>query len=143
MKLIHYLLLCVFLLFLSAVAKSAQFSLHVWLSNAVEGPTPIFALIHATIMVATGIFLIVGPLPLFRSLPFIMSFISLVGTITLFLGATLALVQRDIERSLAYSTMSQLGYMMLALGVGSYQAALFHSIEPLVGYSPDWFLRVV
>ncbi|KAF8659141.1 hypothetical protein HU200_058709 [Digitaria exilis] len=122
-----------------------------------EGPTPISALIHAATMVAAGIFLIARLLPLFISLPLIMSFISLVGTITLFLGATLALAQRDIKRSLAYSTMSQLGYMMLALGIGSYQAALFHlithayskallflgsgsvihSMEPLVGYSPD------
>jgi NAD(P)H-quinone oxidoreductase subunit 5 len=149
--------LCAFLLFLGAVAKSAQFPLHVWLPDAMEGPTPISALIHAATMVAAGIFLIARLLPLFISLPLIMSFISLIGTITLFLGATLALAQRDIKRSLAYSTMSQLGYMMLALGIGSYQAALFHlithayskallflgsgsvihSMEPLVGYSPD------
>nr|YP_009451398.1 NADH dehydrogenase subunit 5 [Humbertochloa bambusiuscula]ARQ27713.1 NADH dehydrogenase subunit 5 [Humbertochloa bambusiuscula] len=149
--------LCAFLLFLGAVAKSAQFPLHVWLPDAMEGPTPISALIHAATMVAAGIFLIARLLPLFISLPLIMNFISLVGTITLFLGATLALAQRDIKRSLAYSTMSQLGYMMLALGIGSYQAALFHlithayskallflgsgsvihSMEPLVGYSPD------
>nr|YP_009261194.1 NADH-plastoquinone oxidoreductase subunit 5 [Zeugites pittieri]ANN37899.1 NADH-plastoquinone oxidoreductase subunit 5 [Zeugites pittieri] len=146
-----------FLLFLGAVAKSAQFPLHVWLPDAMEGPTPISALIHAATMVAAGIFLVARLLPLFISLPLIMSFISLVGTVTLFLGATLALAQRDIKRSLAYSTMSQLGYMMLALGIGSYQAALFHlithayskallflgsgsiihSMEPLVGYSPD------
>nr|YP_009656171.1 NdhF [Astrebla lappacea]AFC93488.1 NADH dehydrogenase subunit F [Astrebla lappacea]QCO44559.1 NdhF [Astrebla lappacea] len=150
-------ILCAFLLFLGAVAKSAQFPLHVWLPDAMEGPTPISALIHAATMVAAGIFLLARLLPLFISIPFIMSFISLVGTITLFLGATLALAQRDIKRSLAYSTMSQLGYMMLALGIGSYQAALFHlithayskallflgsgsiihSMEPLVGYSPD------
>ncbi|YP_009266468.1 NADH dehydrogenase subunit 5 (chloroplast) [Oryza brachyantha] len=150
-------ILCAFLLFLGAVAKSAQFPLHVWLPDAMEGPTPISALIHAATMVAAGIFLIARLLPLFISLPLIMSFISLIGTITLFLGATLALAQRDIKRSLAYSTMSQLGYMMLALGIGSYQAALFHlithayskallflgsgsvihSMEPLVGYSPD------
>nr|YP_009410103.1 NADH-plastoquinone oxidoreductase subunit 5 [Alloeochaete oreogena]ASJ65269.1 NADH-plastoquinone oxidoreductase subunit 5 [Alloeochaete oreogena] len=149
--------LCAFLLFLGAVAKSAQFPLHVWLPDAMEGPTPISALIHAATMVAAGIFLLARLLPLFIFLPLIMSFISLVGTITLFLGATLALAQRDIKRSLAYSTMSQLGYMMLALGIGSYQAALFHlithayskallflgsgsvihSMEPLVGYSPD------
>nr|QYC37440.1 NADH-plastoquinone oxidoreductase subunit 5 [Paspalum notatum] len=149
--------LCAFLLFLGAVAKSAQFPLHVWLPDAMEGPTPISALIHAATMVAAGIFLLARLLPLFISLPLIMSLISLVGTITLFLGATLALAQRDIKRSLAYSTMSQLGYMMLALGIGSYQAALFHlithayskallflgsgsiihSMEPLVGYSPD------
>nr|UFH82367.1 NADH dehydrogenase subunit 5 [Ehrharta longifolia] len=149
--------LCAFFLFLGAVAKSAQFPLHVWLPDAMEGPTPISALIHAATMVAAGIFLLARLLPIFISLPLIMSFISLIGTITLFLGATLALAQKDIKRSLAYSTMSQLGYMMLALGIGSYQAALFHlithayskallflgsgsvihSMEPLVGYSPD------
>ena len=149
--------LCAFLLFLGAVAKSAQFPLHVWLPDAMEGPTPISALIHAATMVAAGIFLVARLFPLFISLPLIMNFISLVGTVTLFLGATLALAQRDIKRSLAYSTMSQLGYMMLALGIGSYEAALFHlithayskallflgsgsvihSMEPLVGYSPD------
>lgn len=149
--------LCAFLLFLGAVAKSAQFPLHIWLPDAMEGPTPISALIHAATMVAAGIFLLARLLPLFIPLPFIMSFISLIGAITLLLGATFALAQRDIKRSLAYSTMSQLGYMMLALGIGSYQAALFHlithayskallflgsgsvihSMEPLVGYSPD------
>ncbi|KEH17693.1 NADH-plastoquinone oxidoreductase subunit 5 [Medicago truncatula] len=147
----------ILVLIYSDVAKSAQFPLHVWLPDAMEGPTPISALIHAATMVAAGIFLLARLLPLFISLPLIMSFISLVGTITLFLGATLALAQRDIKRSLAYSTMSQLGYMMLALGMGSYRAALFHlithayskallflgsgsvihSMEPLVGYSPD------
>ncbi|RCU61599.1 hypothetical protein SETIT_J016800v2 [Setaria italica] len=116
-----------------------------------------FGSIHAATMVAAGIFLVARLFPLFISLPLIMNFISLVGTVTLFLGATLALAQRDIKRSLAYSTMSQLGYMMLALGIGSYEAALFHlithayskallflgsgsvihSMEPLVGYSPD------
>nr|AEK94388.2 NADH-plastoquinone oxidoreductase subunit 5 [Spirodela polyrhiza] len=149
--------LCAFLLFLGAIAKSAQFPLHVWLPDAMEGPTPISALIHAATMVAAGIFLVARLLPLFTGIPYIMNIISLIGIITLFLGATLALAQRDIKRSLAYSTMSQLGYIMLALGLGSYQAALFHlithayskallflgsgsiihSMEPLVGYSPD------
>uniref|UniRef100_A0ACD5WUY3 Uncharacterized protein n=1 Tax=Avena sativa TaxID=4498 RepID=A0ACD5WUY3_AVESA len=149
--------LCAFLLFLGAVAKSAQFPLQVWLPDAMEGPTLISVLIHAATMVAARIFLLARLLPLFISLPLIMSLISLVGTASLFLGATLALAQRDIKRSLAYSTISQLGYMMLALGIGSYQAALFHlithayskallflgsgsiihSMEPLVGYSLD------
>nr|YP_010953230.1 NADH-plastoquinone oxidoreductase subunit 5 [Amorphophallus krausei]WMQ76139.1 NADH-plastoquinone oxidoreductase subunit 5 [Amorphophallus krausei]WMQ76224.1 NADH-plastoquinone oxidoreductase subunit 5 [Amorphophallus krausei] len=149
--------LCAFLLFLGAVAKSAQFPLHIWLPDAMEGPTPISALIHAATMVAAGIFLVARLLPLFTSIPYIMNIISLIGVITLLLGATFALAQRDIKRSLAYSTMSQLGYIMLALGLGSYRAALFHSIthayskallflgsgsiihsmEPLVGYSPD------
>nr|YP_011021601.1 NADH-plastoquinone oxidoreductase subunit 5 [Brocchinia tatei]WQM21464.1 NADH-plastoquinone oxidoreductase subunit 5 [Brocchinia tatei] len=149
--------LCASLLFVGAVAKSAQFPLHVWLPDAMEGPTPISALIHAATMVAAGIFLVARLLPLFIVIPYIMNFISLIGVITLLLGATLALAQRDIKRSLAYSTMSQLGYIMLALGIGSYRAALFHlithayskallflgsgsiihSMEPIVGYSPD------
>nr|YP_010294118.1 NADH-plastoquinone oxidoreductase subunit 5 [Sparganium confertum]ULQ67768.1 NADH-plastoquinone oxidoreductase subunit 5 [Sparganium confertum] len=149
--------LCASLLFLGAVAKSAQFPLHVWLPDAMEGPTPISALIHAATMVAAGIFLVARLLPLFIAIPYIMNFISLIGVITLLLGATLALAQRDIKRSLAYSTMSQLGYIMLALGIGSYRAALFHlithayskallflgsgsiihSMEPIVGYSPE------
>uniref|UniRef100_UPI0030FE3AB0 NADH-plastoquinone oxidoreductase subunit 5 n=1 Tax=Luronium natans TaxID=55479 RepID=UPI0030FE3AB0 len=149
--------LCAFLLFLGAVAKSAQFPLHVWLPDAMEGPTPISALIHAATMVAAGIFLVARLFPLFTVIPYIMNFISFIGIITLLLGATLALAQRDIKRGLAYSTMSQLGYMMLALGMGSYRAALFHlithaytkallflgsgsiihSMEPIVGYSPD------
>nr|YP_006665827.1 NADH-plastoquinone oxidoreductase subunit 5 [Elodea canadensis]AEY84700.1 NADH-plastoquinone oxidoreductase subunit 5 [Elodea canadensis] len=149
--------LCAFLLFAGAIAKSAQFPLHVWLPDAMEGPTPISALIHAATMVAAGIFLVARLVPLFTVIPYIMNFISLIGVITLLLGATLALAQRDIKRGLAYSTMSQLGYIMLALSIGSYRAALFHlithayskallflgsasithSMEPVVGYSPD------
>nr|YP_010630404.1 NADH dehydrogenase subunit 5 [Hillebrandia sandwicensis]WBN97412.1 NADH dehydrogenase subunit 5 [Hillebrandia sandwicensis] len=149
--------LCAFLLFSGAVAKSAQFPLHVWLPDAMEGPTPISALIHAATMVAAGIFLVARFLPLFIVIPYIMNIIALIGIITVLFGATLALAQKDIKRSLAYSTMSQLGYMMLALGIGSYQAALFHlithayskallflgsgsiihSMESVVGYSPN------
>nr|YP_008963525.1 NADH-plastoquinone oxidoreductase subunit 5 [Penthorum chinense]AFR25705.1 NADH-plastoquinone oxidoreductase subunit 5 [Penthorum chinense] len=149
--------LCAFLLFAGAVAKSAQFPLHVWLPDAMEGPTPISALIHAATMVAAGIFLVARLLPLFIVIPYIMNLISLISIITVLLGATLALAQKDIKRSLAYSTMSQLGYMMLALGMGSYQASLFHlithayskallflgsgsiihSMEAVVGYSPN------
>nr|AEX96611.1 NADH-plastoquinone oxidoreductase subunit 5 [Drimia altissima] len=149
--------LCASFLFVGAVAKSAQFPLHIWLPDAMEGPTPISALIHAATMVAAGIFLVARLLPLFIVIPYIMNLISLIGVITVLLGATLALAQRDIKRSLAYSTMSQLGYIMLALGIGSYRAALFHlithayskallflgsgsiihSMEPVVGYSPD------
>nr|YP_011014269.1 NADH dehydrogenase subunit F [Arenaria przewalskii]WQA10675.1 NADH dehydrogenase subunit F [Arenaria przewalskii] len=152
-----FCILCPFFLFAGAVAKSAQFPLHVWLPDAMEGPTPISALIHAATMVAAGIFLVARLFPIFRVLPYIMYVIALIGLITVFLGATLALAQKDIKRSLAYSTMSQLGYMMLALGMGSYRAALFHlithayskallflgsgslihSLETLVGYSPD------
>nr|QBK49805.1 NADH-plastoquinone oxidoreductase subunit 5 [Pulsatilla chinensis] len=152
-----FLTLCASLLFVGAVAKSAQFPLHVWLPDAMEGPTPISALIHAATMVAAGIFLVARLFPLFTVIPYIMYIISLIGIITILLGATLALAQRDIKRSLAYSTMSQLGYIMLALGMGSYRAALFHlithayskallflgsgsiihSMETIVGYSPD------
>nr|AEX96617.1 NADH-plastoquinone oxidoreductase subunit 5 [Trichopetalum plumosum] len=149
--------LCASFLFLGAVAKSAQFPLHIWLPDAMEGPTPISALIHAATMVAAGIFLVARLLPLFVVMPSIMNLVSLIGVITVLLGATLALAQRDIKKSLAYSTMSQLGYIMLALGIGSYRTALFHlithayskallflgsgsiihSMEPIVGYSPD------
>nr|YP_010581283.1 NADH-plastoquinone oxidoreductase subunit 5 [Brunellia mexicana]UZT27604.1 NADH-plastoquinone oxidoreductase subunit 5 [Brunellia mexicana] len=152
-----FVTLCTFLLFAGAVAKSAQFPLHVWLPDAMEGPTPISALIHAATMVAAGIFLVARLFPLFIVIPCIMNIIALIGIITVLLGATLALAQKDIKRGLAYSTMSQLGYMMLALGMGSYRAALFHlithayskallflgsgsiihSMEAIVGYSPD------
>nr|YP_009563534.1 NADH-plastoquinone oxidoreductase subunit 5 [Styrax ramirezii]QAV59142.1 NADH-plastoquinone oxidoreductase subunit 5 [Styrax ramirezii] len=152
-----FVIFCAILLFSGAVAKSAQFPLHVWLPDAMEGPTPISALIHAATMVAAGIFLVARLLPLFIVIPYIMNLISLISIITVFLGATLALAQKDIKRGLAYSTMSQLGYMMLALGMGSYRTALFHlithayskallflgsgsvihSMETVVGYSPD------
>nr|YP_010727345.1 NADH dehydrogenase subunit F [Filipendula ulmaria]WDZ66882.1 NADH dehydrogenase subunit F [Filipendula ulmaria] len=158
-----FVTLCALLLFAGAVAKSAQFPLHIWLPDAMEGPTPISALIHAATMVAAGIFLVARLLPLFIGIPYILNIISLVGIITLFLGATLALAQKDIKRGLAYSTMSQLGYMMLALGMGSYQAALFHlithayskallflgsgsiihSMETIVGYSPEKSQNIV
>nr|YP_010734453.1 NADH-plastoquinone oxidoreductase subunit 5 [Euphorbia makinoi]WEH01227.1 NADH-plastoquinone oxidoreductase subunit 5 [Euphorbia makinoi] len=152
-----FVTLCTFLLFSGAIAKSAQFPLHVWLPDAMEGPTPISALIHAATMVAAGIFLVARLFPLFVVIPYILNLIALIGIITVFLGATLALAQKDIKRGLAYSTMSQLGYMMLALGMGSYRGALFHlithayskallflgsgsiihSMEAIVGYSPD------
>nr|Q9TLC2.1 RecName: Full=NAD(P)H-quinone oxidoreductase subunit 5, chloroplastic; AltName: Full=NAD(P)H dehydrogenase subunit 5; AltName: Full=NADH-plastoquinone oxidoreductase subunit 5 [Tecoma stans]AAF08107.1 NADH dehydrogenase subunit F [Tecoma stans] len=152
-----FVTLCAALLFAGAVAKSAQFPLHIWLPDAMEGPTPISALIHAATMVAAGIFLVARLLTLFIVIPYILNIISLIGLITVLLGATLALAQKDIKRGLAYSTMSQLGYMILALGIGSYRSALFHlithayskallflgsgsvihSMETIVGYSPD------
>nr|USH57897.1 NADH dehydrogenase subunit F [Trema domingense] len=152
-----FVTLCAFLLFSGSIAKSAQFPLHVWLPDAMEGPTPISALIHAATMVAAGIFLVARLLPLFIVIPYIMNLIALIGIITLLLGATLALAQKDIKKGLAYSTMSQLGYMMLSLGMGSYRTALFHlithayskallflgsgsvihSMETIVGYSPN------
>ncbi|KAM0014258.1 NAD(P)H-quinone oxidoreductase subunit 5 [Helianthus debilis subsp. tardiflorus] len=120
--------LCAVLLFAGAIAKSAQFPLHVWLPDAMEGPASISALIHAATMVAAGIFLVARLLPLFIVIPHIMNFISFIGIITVFFEATLALAQKDIKRGLAYSTMSQFGYMMLALGMGSYRSDLFHLI---------------
>nr|UWV19030.1 NADH-plastoquinone oxidoreductase subunit 5 [Coronilla valentina subsp. glauca] len=154
---IFFITLCALLLFCGSVAKSAQFPLHVWLPDAMEGPTPISALIHAATMVAAGIFLVARLLPFFIVIPSIMNGIAFIGIITVVLGATLAIAQKDIKKNLAYSTMSQLGYMMLALGMGSYRIALFHlithayskallflgsgsiihSMEAIVGYSPD------
>jgi NAD(P)H-quinone oxidoreductase subunit 5 len=145
------------LFFMGPIAKSAQFPLHVWLPDAMEGPTPISALIHAATMVAAGIFLVARSIPIFQEIPFIMDLIAWTGASTAFLGATIALAQRDLKRGLAYSTMSQLGYMMLALGIGSYKVGLFHLIthayskallflgsgsvihamEPIVGYNPS------
>jgi NAD(P)H-quinone oxidoreductase subunit 5 len=114
------------LVFLGPVAKSAQFPLHVWLPDAMEGPTPISALIHAATMVAAGVFLIARMYPVFEHLPSAMTVISWTGAFTAFLGATIALTQNDIKKGLAYSTISQLGYMVMAMGIGAYTAGLFH-----------------
>ena len=114
------------LVFLGPVAKSAQFPLHVWLPDAMEGPTPISALIHAATMVAAGVFLIARMFPVFEHLPAVMNVIAWVGAFTAFMGATIAITQNDIKKGLAYSTISQLGYMVMAMGVGAYSAGLFH-----------------
>ncbi|MEO1374357.1 MAG: NAD(P)H-quinone oxidoreductase subunit 5 [Cyanobacteria bacterium J06635_10] len=114
------------LVFLGPVAKSAQFPLHVWLPDAMEGPTPISALIHAATMVAAGVFLIARMYPVFEHVPAAMTVISYVGAFTAFMGATIAITQNDIKKGLAYSTISQLGYMVLAMGVGAYTAGFFH-----------------
>ncbi|WP_144867303.1 NAD(P)H-quinone oxidoreductase subunit 5 [Hyella patelloides] len=114
------------LVFLGPVAKSAQFPLHVWLPDAMEGPTPISALIHAATMVAAGVFLIARIYPILESVPTAMTIIAWTGAFTAFLGASIALTQNDIKKGLAYSTMSQLGYMVMAMGLGSYSAGLFH-----------------
>ncbi|QIZ73201.1 NAD(P)H-quinone oxidoreductase subunit 5 [Oxynema aestuarii] len=114
------------LVFLGPVAKSAQFPLHVWLPDAMEGPTPISALIHAATMVAAGVFLIARMYPVFEPIPVVMDTIAWTGCFTAFLGATIALTQNDIKKGLAYSTISQLGYMVMAMGVGAYGAGLFH-----------------
>ena len=114
------------LVFLGPVAKSAQFPLHVWLPDAMEGPTPISALIHAATMVAAGVFLVARMYPVFENLPDTMNIIAWTGGVTAFIGATIAITQNDIKKGLAYSTMSQLGYMVMAMGVGAYSAGLFH-----------------
>lgn len=114
------------LIFMGPVAKSAQIPLHTWLPDAMEGPTPISALIHAATMVAAGVFLIARMYPLFTLSPETMTVIAWVGGLTAFIGATIALTQIDIKKALAYSTMSQLGYMVMAMGIGAYAAGLFH-----------------
>lgn len=114
------------LVFLGPVAKSAQYPLHVWLPDAMEGPTPISALIHAATMVAAGVFLIARMYPVFEEVPAVMSVIAWTGAFTAFLGASIAITQNDIKKGLAYSTISQLGYMVMAMGIGAYTAGLFH-----------------
>ncbi|GIS06422.1 MAG: NADH:ubiquinone oxidoreductase subunit L [Candidatus Dadabacteria bacterium] len=115
-----------FFLFMGAMGKSAQIFLHTWLPDAMEGPTPVSALIHAATMVTAGIFLVARCSPLFEMSPSILSFITIIGASTAFFAATVALVQNDIKRIVAYSTCSQLGYMFVALGSGAYQIAIFH-----------------
>ena len=113
-------------IFAGAVGKSAQFPLHVWLPDAMEGPTPVSALIHAATMVVAGVFLVARFFPLFESSSDAMSMVAIIGAFTAFFAATMGLVSNDIKRVLAYSTVSQLGYMMAALGIGAYGAAIFH-----------------
>ncbi|MFQ5649249.1 MAG: NADH-quinone oxidoreductase subunit L [bacterium] len=112
------------LIFFGAVGKSAQFPLHVWLPDAMEGPTPVSALIHAATMVAAGVYMVGRVFLLFTADALL--FIAIIGTITAFMAATIAIVQKDIKRVLAYSTISQLGFMMVGLGTGGYTAGLFH-----------------
>ena len=118
-------LICL-LLFVGAMGKSAQFLLHVWLPDAMEGPTPVSALIHAATMVTAGIFMIARLSPLFENAGTISTIIMLVGSITAFFAATVGLVQNDIKRVIAYSTCSQLGYMFVALGARAYSVGVFH-----------------
>ena len=145
------------LVFMGPAAKSAQFPLHVWLPDAMEGPTPISALIHAATMVAAGVFLIARMFPVFEEIPAVMNTISWTGAFTAFLGASIAVTQNDIKKGLAYSTVSQLGYMVMGMGVGAYGAGLFHlmthayfkammflgsgsvihGMEEVVGHDPD------
>ena len=116
------------LFFCGAVGKSGQFPLHVWLPDAMEGPTPVSALIHAATMVAAGVFMVGRMYPLFVAGPGSLKVVAWIGAFTALMAATIAVAHRDIKRILAYSTVSQLGYMMLALGVGGFAAAIFHLI---------------
>src|ERR1700710_1096154 len=113
-------------LFIGAMGKSAQFPLHVWLPDSMEGPTPISALIHAATMVTAGIFMVARMSPLFQLSETALSFVIVIGAITCFFMALIAIVQYDIKRVVAYSTLSQLGYMTVALGASAYAAGIFH-----------------
>ncbi len=114
------------LLFVGATGKSAQIPLYVWLPDAMEGPTPVSALIHAATMVTAGVYMVVRCSPIYSRAPFALEVVAIVGTLTAFMAATIGLVQTDIKRVLAYSTVSQLGYMFAAAGVGAYSAGIFH-----------------
>src|SRR5438067_3848208 len=132
-KTIHFLswdvdaltLLCL-LLFMGAMGKSAQFLLHTWLPDAMEGPTPVSALIHAATMVTAGVFMVARLSPLFDLAPTAQAFVTFIGATTTFFAATIALVQNDIKKIIAYSTCSQLGYMFVAMGTGAYSIGMFH-----------------
>ena len=113
-------------MFAGAVGKSAQFPLHVWLPDAMEGPTPVSALIHAATMVNAGVYLVARANPIFAPRPDVMVVVAAIGIFTAILAASIAMTQTDIKRVLAYSTLSQLGYMFASLGVGAWIAAIFH-----------------
>lgn len=123
---IHALSLIAALLFIGAMGKSAQLGLHTWLPDAMEGPTPVSALIHAATMVTAGVFLVARMSPIYEYTPEVMQFITVVGALTALIAATIGITQNDIKRVIAYSTMSQLGYMFFALGISAYSAAMFH-----------------
>src|SRR4029078_2450293 len=116
------------LVFAGAMGKSAQFPLHVWLPDAMEGPTPVSALIHAATMVNAGVYLVARANPLFASAQEAMVVVAAIGIFTAIFAASIAFTQKDIKRVLAYSTLSQLGYMFAALGVGAWTAAIFHLV---------------
>jgi NADH-quinone oxidoreductase subunit L len=123
---VHALTLICLLLFIGAMGKSAQLGLHTWLPDAMEGPTPVSALIHAATMVTAGVFLVARMSPVFEYAPDALMVVCIFGALTAFVAATIGLTQFDIKRVIAYSTMSQLGYMFFALGVSAYGAAIFH-----------------
>src|SRR5690348_901563 len=120
------LTLACLLLFMGAMGKSAQFLLHTWLPDAMEGPTPVSALIHAATMVTAGVFMVARLSPLFELAPAAQAFVMFIGATTAFFAATIGLVQNDIKRIVAYSTCSQLGYMFVAMGAGAYSVGMFH-----------------
>ncbi|MBI2165119.1 MAG: NADH-quinone oxidoreductase subunit L [Chloroflexi bacterium] len=120
------LLAAALLIFLGAMGKSAQFPLHVWLPDAMEGPTPVSALIHAATMVVAGVYLVARAYPLFLAAPPALLIVAVIGLVTALLAATMALVMTDLKRVLAYSTVAHLGFMMLALGAGGFTAGIFH-----------------
>ncbi|MGY8963953.1 MAG: NADH-quinone oxidoreductase subunit L, partial [Rhodospirillales bacterium] len=122
----HALTLISLLLFIGAMGKSAQLFLHTWLPDAMEGPTPVSALIHAATMVTAGVFLVARMSPVFEYAPSALEVVTIVGASTAFFAATIGCVQTDIKRVIAYSTCSQLGYMFFACGIGAYPAAIFH-----------------
>jgi NADH-quinone oxidoreductase subunit L len=122
----HALTLATILLFIGAMGKSAQLGLHTWLPDAMEGPTPVSALIHAATMVTAGVFMVARLSPMFEAASDTLAFVTILGALTALSAAYMALTQNDIKRVIAYSTMSQLGYMFMALGVGAYGAAIFH-----------------
>jgi NADH-quinone oxidoreductase subunit L len=122
----HALTLICVLLFIGAMGKSAQIGLHTWLPDAMEGPTPVSALIHAATMVTAGVFLVARCSPMFERAPGALAFVTVIGATTAFFAATVALTQTDIKRVIAYSTCSQLGYMFIACGVSAYSAGIFH-----------------
>jgi proton-translocating NADH-quinone oxidoreductase chain L len=126
---LHVLSVISLFLFIGAMAKSAQIGLHTWLPDAMEGPTPVSALLHAATMVTAGIFLIIRCSPLFEYTPSVLTMLVFVGSITSFFGATISLAQNDIKKIIAYSTCSQLGYMCFACGFSGYSPALFHLVN--------------
>ena len=117
------------LLFFGAVGKSAQLGLHTWLPDAMEGPTPVSALIHAATMVTAGVFLIIRSGPLFESSSLVLTIVTFIGALTAFFAATIGVAQNDLKKVIAYSTCSQLGYMVMACGVSNYSASLFHLLN--------------
>lgn len=121
-----FITLTAILIFIGAIGKSAQFPLHVWLPDAMEGPTPVSALIHAATMVAAGVYLVARSFPLFAASPTALTVVAVIGGFTAIFAASIGLTQNDIKRVIAYSTVSQLGYMMLGLGVTAYVAGVFH-----------------